>query len=490
MTHHGRTTRNVVVAVAATLMLAVSALAQLDSEKVLYTFPAGRHGAVGATQLVRDSAGNLYGTTFSGGNNSTSCEIYTGVPGCGVVFKLTPRAHGTWAETVLYTFTGDSDGAVPAGGVTLDSAGNLFGTTTFGGNTTSTHCVGNVANGNPPGCGVVFKLTPTVHGPWTETVLYTFTGGRDGGIPLVEGVILDSRGNVYGETFNGGDTTTDCFNPLGCGVAFKLTPTAGGPWTESVLYTFGGSTAGSLPVGGLTFDSRGNLYGVAYSGGDTSASCFGGSGCGVVFKLAPTRSGPWNETILHAFTGGTDGGIPLLDLILDSHGSVYGSTIYGGDTTASNCLGGYGFGGPPGCGVVFKLTPTAHGHGSWVETVLYAFTGGSDGAFSGDPLVLDSAGNLYGTASNGGDLAGPCTFGDENNAGCGVVFKLTPAARGPWTESVLYAFSGGADGGEPESNLLLDSAGNIFGITEAGGNTSECTGNFSGAGCGVVFNLQ
>jgi hypothetical protein len=487
MTYHGRTTRNLIVAVAATLMLAVSALA-LDLEKVLYTFTGGSDGAVGATQLVFDSAGNIYGTTFSGGNNSTSCEIYTGVPGCGVVFKLTPAAGGGWTETVLYTFTGGSDGAIPAGGVILDYAGNLYGTTFVGGDSSS--CPGNPDNGLPPGCGVVFKLTPRAHGPWAETVLYTFTGGSDGGRPFA-GVILDSRGNVYGTAINGGNTS-DCSNQFGCGVVFKLTPAARGPWTESVLYTFGGGSDGFLPYGGLTFDPWGNLYGVAYLGGDTSVSCFGVGypGCGVVFKLAPTLSGPWTETVLHAFTGGTDGGIPLLAVILDRWGNVYGSTIYGGDTTATNCLGGYGFGGPPGCGVVFKLTPTAHGHGPWAETVLYAFTGGSDGAFSGEPLVFDSSGNLYGMASYGGNTA-PCAFGNYNNAGCGVVFKLRPAARGPWTESVLYAFTGGADGGLPESNLLLDSAGNIFGITEGGGNTSECTGNFEGeAGCGVVFKIH
>jgi hypothetical protein len=138
--------------------------------------------------------------------------------------------------------------------------------------------------------------------------------------------------------------------------------------------------------------------------------------------------------------------------------------------------------------VVFKLTPRAHG--PWKETVLYSFTGGSDGAFDLAPLVFDSSGNLYGMTGSGGDLTAPCTFGTEKDAGCGVVFKLKPAGKGPWTESVLYAFTGGTDGSSPESNLLIDSAGNIFGITEAGGNTSECTGNEEGeAGCGVVFEI-
>ena len=475
ITHHGRTTRNAVMAIAAMLLLSVSLLA-LDSETVLYTFPGGSHGAVGGTQFVSDPAGNLYGTTFSGGNDSTSCETATGVPGCGVVFKLTPRAHGAWEETVLHTFTGGSDGAMPSGGVILDSAGNLYGTTWYGGDKRPAHCH---ATGFVPGCGLVYKLSPTEHGPWNETVLHAFTGGSDGSLPFA-GVILDSKGNVYGTATFWGD--------VGYGVVFKLTPTNKGPWTESVLYSFTGGTDGSAPYGGLTFDSRGNLYGVTLYAGDLSVKCYGATGCGVVFKLTPSGSGPWTETVLHAFTGGTDGGYILMGVIPDSRGNVYGTALYGGNATANNCLGGDGIGAPPGCGVVFKLAPGAHE--AWKETVLYTFTGGSDGAFASSPLVFDSSGNLYGMTANGGDLAATCPFGNEKNNGCGVVFKLKPAAKGPWSESVLYAFTGGADGGSPESNLLFDSASNIFGITEAGGKRSECTGNFSGAGCGVVFKID
>src|SRR5271155_1634243 len=269
--YDGGTTRNAVMAMAAVLLLALSLLAE-DSETVLYTFPGGSHGAYGATQLVADSSGNLYGSTLSGGNNSTSCETATGVPGCGVVYKLTPRAQGTWDETVLYTFTGAGDGSLPFAGVIRDSSGNLYGTATF---------YGVVC------CGVVFKLTPTDKGPWTESVLYSFTGGTDG----------------------------------------------------------------NAPYGGLTFDPRGNLYGVTLYGGDLSVKCFGATGCGVVFKLAPTRSGPWTETVLHAFTDGPDGAYSLLGVILDSRGNVYGTTFYGGNTTANHCLGGYGIDVPPGCGV-------------------------------------------------------------------------------------------------------------------------------------------
>jgi len=242
MTHHA--TRNLAATVVVALMLAASARAQ-DSETVLYTFPGGTHGAVGGTQFVSDPAGNFYGTTISGGNNSTSCEIATGVPGCGVVFKLTPGAHGSWKETVLHTFTGGKDGAMPIGGVTLDSAGNLYGTTEYGGDKESNNCH---AAGFVPGCGVVFKLTPTARGPWDETVLYTFTGGSDGSLPFA-GVIRDSKGNLYG--------TAIFYGAVCCGVVFKLIPTDKGPWTESVLYAFTGGTDGNAPYGGLTFDSGG-----------------------------------------------------------------------------------------------------------------------------------------------------------------------------------------------------------------------------------------
>jgi uncharacterized repeat protein (TIGR03803 family) len=482
MTHHGRTTRNVILAAAATLMLAVFSVAQYKySETVLYTFTGGKNGAIGGLNLVADSSGSLYGTTDDGGNKSAACEVYTGVPGCGVVFKLTRDAHGAWKETVLYTFTGGKDGAVPIGGVIRDSAGNLYGTTFFGGDTKPKVCR---ATGAVPGCGVVFKLTRDGDGAWKKTVLHTFTGGRDGLAPW-DRLVLDSSGNLYGTTRNGGNNKS-CLPPYGCGVVFKLTPTARGPWKESVLYAFSGGSAGLAPYAGVTFDSRGNLYGTTLYGGDTKVSCLGATGCGLVFKLTPTRKGPWKESVLYAFKAGTDGGFSYMSVILDSRGNVYGATNYGGDTTSSNCPGGYGFNAPAGCGVVFKLTPRAHG--PWTETVLYAFTGGSDGGFADTSVYFDSSGNLYGMTSNGGNSA-PCVFGNENNAGCGVVFKLTPTKTPPWTESVLYAFPGGTDGGEPQSNVLFDSTGNIFGFTSMGGNTSDCTGNFSGAGCGVVFEL-
>jgi hypothetical protein len=460
MTHHGRTTRNVFAAVAVTLMMTAFSLAQQYSEKPIYTFTESRHGAIGGSQLVSDSAGNLYGTTIDGGNKSTSCAVQTGVPGCGVVFKLTP----TGKETVLHIFTG-KDGALPYGGVILDSAGNLYGVALAGGDKKPKVCHYLNLGGFPPGCGVVFKLTPTAQGPWKYKVLYTFTGGKGGAGPF-GGVVFDSGGNLYGAGGYGGDKPTAC-KPYGCGVVFKLTPTANGPWTESVLYRFVGVKTGFLPVG-VTFDSEGNLYGVTYVGGDKSVSCVGLTGCGVVFKLTPRAHGLWKETVLHAFTNSKDGGLPQGIPFVDPKDNVYGTTVYGG----------------VGYGVVYKLTP--HAHGAWKEAVLHTFTGGSDGGLARASVIFDSAGNLYSTTVIGGDSN--CNGG----GGCGVVFKLTPRKndQGPWTERPLYKFTRDTDGGVPQSNLLFDAAGDIFGMTTGGGNDSECLANkWGGDGCGVVFEL-
>jgi len=470
MTNKGSTAGNLIVVVAATLLLAVSAPAQPYLEKAIHTFTGGSDGALGSTQLAADSAGNLYGTTFNGGNKSTKCAVYTGFPGCGVAFKLAPTNDGSWKETVLHTFTGGADGAVPVGGVILDSAGNLYGTTLFGGDRKPELC--HAIDIYAAGCGVVYKLTPTPHGPWTETVIYSFTGGTDGSEPWGH-LIFDASGNLYGTATIGGNDS--CLPPYGCGVVFKLTPGTGGPWTESVLYTFDGGTDGTYPYAGLTFDTQGNLYGTTYYGGDTSVSCEGVPGCGVVFQLAPTPSGPWTEAVLHAFSGAPDGAIPLAGVTLDSAGNVYGATYYGGDTTRYFCHRVTN-GVPPGCGLVFELT-----QGTWEETVLHAFTDGKDGALGYTPVIFDSAGNLYSVADVGGDRVPSCAY----QQGCGVAFKMTPAEQGPWTESVLYSFTGGTDGSVPYSNLVFDSTGNLYGMTEYGGDNSAC----GGYGCGVVFEL-
>jgi uncharacterized repeat protein (TIGR03803 family) len=298
---------------------------------VLHSFTGGADGGYPFAGVIRDSAGNLYGTTTQGG-----------YAGSGVVYKLDTAGH----ETVLYTFNGTADGGNPSAGVIRDSAGNLYGT----------------ALGGPAGWGVVYKLDITGQ----ETVLYSFTGGADGGFPEA-GVIRDSAGNLYGTTAAGGTVNQ--------GVAYKLDTTG----QETVLYSFTGGADGGTPQAGVLRDSAGNLYGTTTGGGTANQ--------GVVYKLDTTGS----ETVLYTFTGGGDGGQPFAGVIRDSAGNLYGTTYSGG--TANQ-------------GVMYKLDTTGH------ETV-YRFTGGADGGlpFAG---VIGSAGNLYGTAAAGGKYSR------------GVVFTIRP----------------------------------------------------------------
>lgn len=327
-------------------------------ERVLHSFWGG-DGLNLWGDLVRDSAGNLYGMAVDGG----TIEKGQCVHGCGTVFKL----DSTEKLTVLHAFTGGTDGGQPQAGLLRDSAGNLYGTTTIGGDLTC---------GYGSGCGVVFKIDQ--HGK--ETVLHAFSGSADGWRPGGD-LIRDKAGNFYGVTGGGG---------AGYGTVYKLDPSG----KETVLYSFPGGSTGAYPVGRLVLDSKGNLYGATQDGG---GSCF----CGVVFKL--DKGG--HESVRHSFTGNPDGAYPELGLTGDGVGNLYGVTYAGGGST--NCYG-------IGCGSVFKVDASGH------ETVLHGFTGGSDGRIPFGGLILDKSGNLYGTAPVGGDLS--CGQG----AGCGVVFKLTP----------------------------------------------------------------
>jgi uncharacterized repeat protein (TIGR03803 family) len=275
-------------------------------EKVLHSFTGPpSDGAFPYAGLIADSAGNFYGTTSAGGASNS-----------GAVFKV--DSAGT--ETILYSFTGGSDGALPYGGLLRNSSGLLYGTASAGGITTG--------NCFPSGCGVVFLVTPA----GKEVVLHSFTGSPDGASPYAS-LIADSSDNLYGTTYNGG--AGGCTN--GCGVVFELDKAG----TEMVLHSFLGSpTDGAFPYAGLVRDSTGNLYGTATYGG--------GSDSGVVFELGTTGT----ETVLYSFKGTTDGAFPHAGLILDSTGNLYGTTYGGGDT-------GAGCGGEPAdtCGVVFKIKP-------------------------------------------------------------------------------------------------------------------------------------
>lgn len=333
------------------------------TETVLYSFTGGSDGG-SPSGIIFDAAGNLFGTTYTGG---FACGGAQG-GGCGVVFKLTPHSSGGWTESVLHTFTQGTDGAYPVAGLTLDAAGNLYGTTLWGG--ASAACPGN-------GCGTVFQLKHQQNGSWTYSVIHSFTG-RDGAY-VESKLIFGPDGNAYGTTYYGDPYDTG-FN---WGTVFKMEPQTDGTWTESVLYGFTGNDDGGNPVAGVIMDAAGNLYGTTINGGVGNA--------GVVFKLTQNPTGPWTESTLYIFTGvinPSDGAQPL-GLTFDAAGNLYGTTTYGG---ASGCTARY-----DGCGVVFKLTPTSSG--SWSETILHTFAG--LGKYPAGGLTLDKFGTLYGTVSAG-----------------------------------------------------------------------------------------
>lgn len=259
--------------------------------KTLYAFSGGTDGGRPQSTPIRDAKGNLYGTTFWGGN--LNCNSGNG---CGVVYKL----DKTGTETVLHSFAGGTDGAYPYASLIMDKAGNLYGTTSAGG---GTGCFSN------NGCGTIFKIDPTSK----ETVLYSFTGGTDGGVPY-SALIKDKAGNLYGTASIGGDL--NCGSGLGCGVVYEWSNSS----KQSVLYTFKGSDGAYPGLGSLAMDSKGNFYGTTEGGGDPTCQC------GVVFKLTSTGT----ETVLHAFTGGsTDGQSPASHVKL-FQGSLYGTTLLGG----------------------------------------------------------------------------------------------------------------------------------------------------------------
>jgi len=295
------------------------------TESVLYSFCSLKNCADGQQPiagLIFDIAGNLYGTTGVGGLGHAS-----GCDGCGVVFKLTPKADGGWTESVLHSFCSFKscrDGLAPVGGMITDAVGNLYGTTYFG---------GGLGGCGADSCGVVFKLIPKADGSWKEEVLHRFTG-KDGD-RCTAGLIFDRAGNLYG-TAGGGKLSTCNF--YGCGIVFKLTPNSKGGWTETVLHEFVGSN-GAYPNNSLIFGQDGNLYGTTEQGGNLS-DCQG-FGCGVVFKLAPNSKGRWNATVLHYFVD-DPGAYPHSGVIFDAAGNLYGAT--GGDAVAT-------------LGSVFEITP-------------------------------------------------------------------------------------------------------------------------------------
>jgi uncharacterized repeat protein (TIGR03803 family) len=324
---------------------------------------------------------------------------------CGTVFQLQPNGDGSWTESLLRSFNLGAFGAHPIAPVVFDSQGNLYGVAE--------------TSGNGYGDGVVFELSPGSGTPWPESLVATFNGANGAGPDT--GLAQDNAGHIYGTAASGGADDS--------GVAFSIGNGAGNG--AIVLYSFGGRTDGSNPLATLTADANGNLYGTAQGGPDDG---------GIVFELSRTQgSAGWTKTTLYSFTNVSGPNNPS-SLAFGPDGSLYGTA--GG--------GAYQY------GAIFKLTPDSDG--SWTESTIYNFLGPpKDGGIPQGPLAFDSAGNIYGATGGGG----------EKN--WGIVFELTPAGGGQWSETILYTFSGGADGANPSSGVLRDQAGNLYGTTINGG---------------------
>jgi uncharacterized repeat protein (TIGR03803 family) len=402
----------VLLAVFASILFVAARPARAQEEKILHNFnPNGEDGVEPNSTLVFDGDGNLYGTTWGG---------------AGMVFELSPQASGSWTEKSLHHFI-HMDGENPNAGLIFDADGNLYGTT---------------ENGGPNGGGTAFELKRATNGSWHEKLLHSFGSDKDGIAPFA-GLTLHA-GSLYGTTVFGGAGTCDqTFS--GCGIVFELTPATNGTWTETV-YSFTGPD-GYEPIGGLIFDAADNLYGTTQFGGTGTCRDEQEGGCGTVFELTPKAGGGWTEKILFSFTD-PDGTEPIAGLIFDASGNLYGTTENGtmenstafeltpaGDSwtesvifkfdklnegrnpgygslifdAAGNLYGTTRIGGAYGGGTVFELTPQVGG--GWSEKVLHHFgNDGKDGLNPYSGLILDAAGNLYGTTSTGGTYGGGTVF--------------------------------------------------------------------------------
>ena len=415
------------------LMVVVAPSVEAQTFKVIYNFTGLADGAHPSAGLTMDAAGSLYGTAMDGGYSGGNCVN----GGCGAVFKLSK--HGpTWTLNPLYNFLWGGDGAFPDSSVVFGPDGSLYGGTTQG---------GDIECYNGWGCGTVFNLRPPPTAclaavcSWTETMVYRFQGGNDGYLVSPGSLVFDRAGNIYGTTTQGGGN--GCSYGNGCGTFYQLTPTHGG-WEEKVLYSFQGGSDGAAPTN-LIFDGIGNAYGTTGWRGEFD--------WGTVFELSPSQSG-WTEKTLYTFQGGSDGGAPLAGLVLDQSGNLYGATTVGGSN---------------GGGALFMLTPS---DGNWTFTVLHSFTSVGPSR----SLTMDAAGNLYGTAL----YDGAYNFGS--------IFKLTHGADG-WTYTSLYDFCpkglfNCTDGAHPDSTVMLDGNGNLYGTAGYGG-----AGVCGDEGCGVIWEI-
>ena len=398
--------------------------------------------------VIHNFSGGLDGSEPSSGVTIDQAgnlygSTFEGDAGTGTTYKLSNRNGGGWVLQPLLFFNNQSKGVIPYDRPIFGPNGSLYLSVGYGG-------VGPCQTYNGTGCGAVVNLQPPITPPvsplvmWLDTPLYKFTGGSDGGNPYSGDIIFDHAGNIYGTAFNGGTANTSC--PGGCGVVYELVHNSNG-WTENVLYAFSGPD-GSHPWAGLTFDQLGNLYGTTSTGG---ASNFG-----TIFELSPSN-GSWTLQTLRNFSG-SDGAYPYAGLVFDAAGNMYG---------ASTSMG------PNAGGTAFELSP--NGSGGWTFSILYNFTGPNGGLYPGPVanLAFDSQGNLYGTTH----LDGAFNFG--------AVFKLTNTGSG-WTYTSLHDFTAGVDGGDPRCNIAFDSHGNMYGTASEGGTGSpqNCVG-----ACGVIFEI-
>jgi len=395
--------------------LALSAQAQTFT--VLHTFTGGADGYTPYAGLTLDNAGNLYGTTSE----------YSGVG--GTAFEIKNR-NGAWIFNVLSDFYYYGAGpSIPAGRLVIGPGGTLYGTSFYGGNGACTEL----------GCGTLYALRApqtfcrSITCPWNVTVEYSFTG-PDGNQPFFVDPVFDSAGNIYGSSTQGG--------AYSFGNVFQLSRT-NGQWTATSLHDFDVSD-GQFPQSSVTLDGQGNVYGTAYAGGPNNR--------GSVYQLTRSGSG-WTFNLLYGFPNSSDGNGPVGGLVFDDAGNLYGSTFSGGAN---------------GGGTVFELSPSG---GGWNFSVLYSFTGTGYNPGPFDTLTLDAAGNLYGTAYLDGAH------------GCGSVFELT-RNNGNWSYSDLHDFSCGADGAMPVGNVSIDAGGNLYGTASAGGD-----GYCRAGGCGTVWEI-
>lgn len=378
---------------------------QAQTYQVLHNFTGGQDGGQPAAGPTLDTHGNLYGTAFFGGDQNGCAG------GCGIVYKLTLHSS-SWVLTPLYPFTGAGDGALPYyGALALGPDGTPYGTTSAGG-------VGEA--------GVLFNIRPrpticsAVNCPWLDKTIHQFGSGNDGRQPT-SGVVFDAAGNLYGTTYHGGTTDN--------GTIYEAS-LSGQTWTVTVIYNFGGGNDGGNPVPCVTLDSAGNLYGTTYDGGT--------SGFGTVFKLSHSGSG-WTKTVLYNFQNGSDGRAPSGGVVLDQAGNLYGSTTFGGSN---------------GGGTIYELSPNG---GNWTLTTLYSFSGVA-GPYN--TFTMDANGVIYGT-----------TYRDGANQ-AGSVFKLTQS-NGSWTFTNLHDFTGGIDGGFSTGSVAVNAQGDIFGTASSGGSSGQ-----------------